>query len=142
MTADTILAMLQCVRDGELRPEEAMERLANLPYEEAGFAKIDHHRRLRTGLPEVIYAGGKTAAQVGEIFFRMAAMGGDVLATRANEAAFAAVKTLVPEAQYYPVAAWSGSGRHRKKNARATARVRSPSCAREPAICRSPRRRP
>jgi NCAIR mutase (PurE)-related protein len=104
MTADTILAMLQCVRDGELRPEEAMERLAKLPYEEAGFAKIDHHRRLRTGLPEVIYAGGKTSAQVGEIFFRMAAVGGDVLATRADEAAFAAVKALVPEAQYHPVA--------------------------------------
>jgi pyridinium-3,5-biscarboxylic acid mononucleotide synthase len=104
MTTETILEMLQRVRDGGLRPEEAMERLANLPYEEAGFAKIDHHRRLRTGLPEVIYAGGKTAAQVGEIFFRMAAMGGDVLATRADEAAFAAVKELVPEAQYYPVA--------------------------------------
>ena len=104
MTGDTILAMLQCVRDGELRPEEAMERLANLPYEEAGFAKIDHHRSLRNGLPEVIYAAGKTAAQVGEIFFRMAAMGGDVLATRADEAAFAAVKALVPEAQYHPVA--------------------------------------
>jgi pyridinium-3,5-biscarboxylic acid mononucleotide synthase len=104
MTGETILAMLQCVRDGELRPEEAMERLAKLPYEEAGFAKIDHHRRLRTGLPEVIYAAGKTAEQVGEIFFRMAAMGGDVLATRADEAAFAAVKALVPEAQYHPVA--------------------------------------
>jgi pyridinium-3,5-biscarboxylic acid mononucleotide synthase len=104
MTGDMILAMLQCVRDGELRPEEAMERLANLPYEEAGFAKIDHHRSLRNGLPEVIYAAGKTAAQVGEIFFRMAAMGGDVLATRADEAAFAAVKALVPEAQYHPVA--------------------------------------
>src|ERR1700743_380736 len=104
VTGDTILAMLQCVRDGELRPEEAMERLANLPYEEAGFAKIDHHRRLRNGLPEIIYAAGKTPAQVGEIFFRMAAMGGDVLATRADEAAYAAVKALVPEAQYHPVA--------------------------------------
>jgi pyridinium-3,5-biscarboxylic acid mononucleotide synthase len=104
MTGETILQMLQRVRDGGLRPEEAMERLANLPYEEAGFAKIDHHRRLRTGLPEVIYAAGKTPAQVGEIFFRMAAMGGDVLATRADEAAYAAVKALVPEAQYRPVA--------------------------------------
>jgi NCAIR mutase (PurE)-related protein len=104
MTGETILAMLQSVRDRELRPEEAMERLAKLPYEEAGFAKIDHHRRLRTGLPEVIYAAGKTATQVGEIFFRMAAMGGDVLATRADEAAFAAVKALVPEAEYHPVA--------------------------------------
>src|SRR5271156_3923871 len=104
MTTETILEMLQRVRDGGLRPEEAMERLANLPYEEAGFAKIDHHRRLRTGLPEVIYAAGKTAEQVAEIFFRMAAMGGDVLATRADEAAFAAVKALVPEAQYHSVA--------------------------------------
>jgi len=104
MTTETILEMLQRVRDGGLRPEEAMERLANLPYEDAGFAKIDHHRRLRTGLPEVIYAAGKTPEQVGEIFFRMAAMGGDVLATRADEAAFAAVKAQVPEAQYYPVA--------------------------------------
>jgi pyridinium-3,5-biscarboxylic acid mononucleotide synthase len=104
MTTETILEMLQRVRDGALRPEEAMDRLANLPYEEAGFAKIDHHRRLRTGLPEVIYAAGKTPEQVGEIFFRMTAMGGDVLATRADDAAFAAVKALVPEAQYYPVA--------------------------------------
>jgi NCAIR mutase (PurE)-related protein len=104
MTEETILEMLQRVRDGGLRPEEAMERLANLPYEDAGFAKIDHHRRLRTGLPEVIYAAGKTPSQVGEIFFRMAAMGGDVLATRADEAAFAAVKALVPEAVYHPVA--------------------------------------
>ena len=104
MTGEHILAMLQSVRDGELRPEEAMERLAKLPYEETGFAKIDHHRSLRIGLPEVIYAAGKTPGQVGEIFFRMAAMGGDVLATRADEAAFAAVKALVPEAQYHAVA--------------------------------------
>ena len=104
MTSETILEMLQRVRDGGLRPEEAMERLANLPYEEAGFAKIDHHRSLRNGLPEVIYSAGKTPAQVGEIFFRMAAMGGDVLATRADEAAYAAVNALVPEAQYHPVA--------------------------------------
>jgi pyridinium-3,5-biscarboxylic acid mononucleotide synthase len=104
MNTETILEMLQRVRDGGLRPEDAMERLANLPYEEAGFAKIDHHRRLRTGLPEVIYSAGKTAEQVGEIFFRMAAMGGDVLATRADEAAFAAVRALVPEAQYHSVA--------------------------------------
>ena len=139
MTGDTILAMLQCVRDGELRPEEAMERLANLPYEEAGFAKIDHHRRLRTGLPEVIYAAGKTPAQVGEIFFRMAAMGGDVLATRADEAAFAAVKALVPEAQYHPWPALSLCGRHRRARAAA---VPWPCCAPEPAIFLWLRKRP
>jgi pyridinium-3,5-biscarboxylic acid mononucleotide synthase len=103
MSADSMLEMLKRVRDGGLRPEEAMERLANLPYEDAGFAKIDHHRPLRLGLPEVIYAAGKTAEQVAEIFFRMAAMGGDVLATRADAAAFAAVHAVVPAAQYHPL---------------------------------------
>lgn len=104
MNGETILDLLQRVREGELRPQEAMERLTNLPYEDAGFAKIDHHRRLRTGLPEVIYAAGKTPAQVGEIFFRMAAAGGDVLATRADEPCYAAVKGLVPEAEYHSTA--------------------------------------
>ena len=104
MTQETILEMLQRVRDGGLRPEQAIERLANLPYEDAGFAKIDHHRTLRNGLPEVIYSAGKTAAQVGEIFFRMVANGGNVLATRADEAAFAAVKALVPQATYHAMA--------------------------------------
>jgi len=104
MTQETILEMLQRVRDGGLRPEQAMERLANLPYEDTGFAKIDHHRQLRNGLPEVIYAAGKTAAQVAEIFYRMAAMGGEVLATRADESAFAAVKAMVPAVEYHPVA--------------------------------------
>jgi NCAIR mutase (PurE)-related protein len=104
MNSETILEVLTRVRDGGLRPEEAMDRLANLPYEEAGFAKIDHHRQLRIGLPEVIYAAGKTAAQVAEIFFRMAAMGGDVMATRADETVFAAVQAVVPEAQHHPMA--------------------------------------
>jgi NCAIR mutase (PurE)-related protein len=139
MTQETILEMLQRVRDGGLRPEEAMERLANLPYEDAGFAKIDHHRRLRTGLPEVIYAGGKTAAQVGEIFFRMAAMGGGVLATRADEAAFAAVKALVPEANYHPLARiielTSPAGRDPE------AGVQSPYSVPVPVTCRLLRRR-
>ena len=104
MNSNDILALLQGVREGELRPEEAMKRLANLPYEDAGFAKIDHHRSLRLGLPEVIYSAGKTSEQVAEIFFRMANMGGDVLATRADAAAFAAVQALVPAAQYHSVA--------------------------------------
>ncbi len=104
MTREAILEMLGRVRSGELHPEEAVGRLANLPYEDTGFAKIDHHRSLRLGLPEVIYATGKTPAQAAEIFFRMAAMGGRVLATRADEAVFAAVKPLVPQAQYHSLA--------------------------------------
>ena len=104
MTQESILAMLRQVSEGGMSPEKAMERLADLPYEDAGFAKIDHHRSLRNGLPEVIYAAGKTPAQVAEIFARMAAKDGQVLATRADAAAFAAVEALVPEAEYFPMA--------------------------------------
>ena len=104
ITRQAILEMLERVRSGDLRPDEAVGSLVNLPYEETGFAKIDHHRSLRIGLPEVIYATGKTPAQAAEIFFRMAAMGGGVLATRADDAVFTAVKAIVPEAQYHSMA--------------------------------------
>src|SRR5580704_11648236 len=101
MTRDAILALLKQVEDGNLRSAEALEKLSHLPFEDAGFAKIDHHRSLRLGLPEVIYAAGKTPAQVAEIFARMAAAGGSVLATRASAEAFAAVAARVPEAVYH-----------------------------------------
>jgi NCAIR mutase (PurE)-related protein len=101
MTRDAILALLKQVESGVLPSTEALERLSNLPFEDAGFAKIDHHRSLRLGLPEVIYAAGKTPEQVAEIFSRMAAAGGNVIATRAGIAAWDAVKQIVPEAEYH-----------------------------------------
>jgi pyridinium-3,5-biscarboxylic acid mononucleotide synthase len=101
MTRDAILALLKQVEDGNLRSADALEKLSNLPFEDAGFAKIDHHRSLRLGLPEVIYAAGKTPEQVAEIFARMAIAGGDVIATRASIAAWDAVKQMVPEAEYH-----------------------------------------
>jgi len=101
LTRETILRLLESVRSGEMTPEGALRDLARLPYEDAGFARIDHHRALRLGLPEVIYAAGKTPAQVAEIFARMAAAGGSVLATRAGPDAYAAVKAQVPLAEYH-----------------------------------------
>ena len=101
MTREMILHLLESVQSGETTPAAALHDLARLPYEDAGFARIDHHRSLRLGLPEVIYAEGKTPAQVAEIFARMAAAGGSVLATRANTEAFASVKARVPEAVYH-----------------------------------------
>jgi len=101
MTRESILELLERVKAGETAPESALHQLSKLPYEDAGFARIDHHRSLRLGLPEVIYAAGKTPAQVAEIFARMAAAGGSVLATRASEAAFEAVNARIPEAVYY-----------------------------------------
>src|SRR5271170_3176450 len=101
MTRDMILALLRQVESGGVSSAEALERLSHLPFEDAGFAKIDHHRSLRLGLPEVIYAAGKTPEQVAEIFARMALVGGDVIATRAGIAAWDAVRQVVPEAEYH-----------------------------------------
>ncbi|QNI30301.1 nickel pincer cofactor biosynthesis protein LarB [Alloacidobacterium dinghuense] len=101
MTRDVILALLQQIERGNVSSAQALERLSRLPFEDAGFAKIDHHRSLRLGLPEVIYAAGKTPEQVAEIFARMAHAGGDVIATRASIAAWDAVKQMVPQAEYH-----------------------------------------
>jgi pyridinium-3,5-biscarboxylic acid mononucleotide synthase len=104
MNKTTLLELLAAVERGDLTPTEASERLANLPFEDLGHSRIDHHRSLRTGLPEVIYAAGKSPAQVTEIFTRMAAAGHDVLATRADEATVKAVLTAVPAAIHHPQA--------------------------------------
>jgi pyridinium-3,5-biscarboxylic acid mononucleotide synthase len=84
--------LLTEVREGRTDIADALERLKDLPFEDIGFAKVDHHRALRTGMPEVIFAAGKTPAQVATIFARMAQAGGNVLATRASAEMFAAVK--------------------------------------------------
>jgi pyridinium-3,5-biscarboxylic acid mononucleotide synthase len=101
MTRDAILALLRQVEAGTVSSAEALDKLSHLPFEDAGFAKIDHHRSLRLGLPEIIYAAGKTPEQVAEIFARMAAAGGDVIATRAGIPAWDAVRQVMPEAEYH-----------------------------------------
>jgi hypothetical protein len=97
-------ALLTAVREGKTDVAEALERLRNLPFEDMGFAKLDHHRALRTGMPEVIFASGKTDAQVAAIFARMANAGGNVLATRASRACFEAVAEAEPRAEYHETA--------------------------------------
>ncbi len=104
MNENALLALLAEVERGTVTPEQASARLATLPFEDIGFAKIDHHRSLRTGLPEVIFAAGKTAAQTAEIFSRMTATGVDVLATRATPEAYEAIRLKVPDAVYHPAA--------------------------------------
>jgi NCAIR mutase (PurE)-related protein len=118
MTRDTILQMLEDVRSGDLSTTDALSQLAKLPYEDTGYAKIDHHRSLRLGLPEVIYAAGKTPQQVAGIFARMAEAGGDVIATRASAEAYAAVQAAEPKAQYHETARVIGL--RQQPNARST----------------------
>ncbi len=84
--------------------EQALERLRALPYEDLGFAKVDHHRALRKGFPEVIFCPGKTAVQIVEIARRLASTGANVLATRAAPEVYKAVRRELPGAEYNAVA--------------------------------------
>ena len=101
MDPAAIEALLNEVRAGRVDVDEAMTKLRDLPFEEMGFAKLDHHRALRTGMPEVIFAAGKTVDQVAAIFAHMAKAGGNVLATRASREAYDAVKAVEPRAVYH-----------------------------------------
>jgi len=101
MDPAAIESLLNEVREGHTGVTEALERLRNLPFEDLGFAKLDHHRALRTGMPEVIFASGKTTAQVTSIFGRMAKAGGNVLATRATREMFEAVLEVEPRAKFH-----------------------------------------
>ena len=94
-------SLLNEVRDGRTPVNDALARLKDLPFEDLGFAKLDHHRALRTGMPEVIFAAGKTAAQVAAIFARMAQAGGNVLATRASDEMWQSVRAVVPNAEHH-----------------------------------------
>jgi NCAIR mutase (PurE)-related protein len=104
LNADSIRKLFEQVREGKLTPDDAVARLRHLPFEDIGFAKVDHHRALRNGMPEVILGEGKTPAQVAGIFTRLARHGGNILATRANEKQFAAVKRKVRTADYRELA--------------------------------------
>lgn len=106
MNADALHKLFTEVRSKKLSPDEAVARLRHLPFEDLGFAKIDHHRALRQGMPEVIFSEGKTPTQVAKIFARLAAHNkdGNVLATRATEEQFQAVAAEVPKVMYHPAA--------------------------------------
>ena len=104
MTPQALLELLTGIQQGTISPNEGVKRLTHMPYEDIDFAKIDHHRPLRTGIPEVIYAAGKTDQQVVEIFDRMAQKGGNVLATRISPTAAEAVCVRIPGAVHHALA--------------------------------------
>ena len=115
MTPDSIRKLFEQVRQGSLTPDDAVARLRHLPFEDLGFAKVDHHRALRTGMPEVIFGEGKTPTGMAKIFARLAQHEGNILATRASEAQFAAVKKKVRKAEYRDLARAIVLQRDRKK---------------------------
>ena len=98
--------MLEQVKNGEISIDEAVEKLRHLPFEDLGFACIDHHRQIRRGFPEVIYCPGKTADQIVKIFSSLAEKGNNVLATRAEPDVFdtLAKTNKFPDARYEKLA--------------------------------------
>jgi len=92
--------LLAEVRGGALSVEDALEKLRGLPFEDLGFARIDHHRELRNGLPEIIFGGGKTPGEVGAIARNVELRSGAGLVTHASLEMFEAVRSGVPSATY------------------------------------------
>jgi hypothetical protein len=101
LTTEEITKLLQQVRRGKLSVEDAVDRLRTLPYEDLGYAKIDHHRSLRQGFPEVVFARGKEPAQVEEIVRRMLRGHHNILVTRGDAALFERLRKLDPGAEFH-----------------------------------------
>lgn len=100
MEIEKLRALLEEVKGGEIAVDDALQSLRTLPFEDLGFSKIDHHRQLRTGFPEVIFCQGKTVEHVKQISERILAAGHPLLATRATPDMYEAVKTIQPAARY------------------------------------------
>ena len=92
------------MRSGGVTPDAALEQIKTLPFEDLGFAKVDHHRAVRAGAPEVIFGPGKQPEHFAGIFSRLAARGNNVLATRVNMEQIAATRALFPDVEHNSLA--------------------------------------
>lgn len=95
--------MLEQVKAGQLDIAEAEEKLKDLPYEDLGYAKLDHHRKLRSGFGETIFCQGKLDPYLKEIFLKFYERDGEVLGTRASKEQYELIRSLVPAAVYDPI---------------------------------------
>jgi len=115
MNINKLRSLLEQVKNGDTDIEDALEKLRDLPYEDLGFAKIDHHRCLRNGYPEVIFCQGKTKEQVRIIMEKLVHHNSTVLATRAGKEVYEEVLKGVPEAKYHETARIIEYCRHKQK---------------------------
>lgn len=104
MDGNHLRYLLEQVADGSLDLDAAMQRLRRLPFDDLGYAKIDNHRCMRQGVPEVIFCQGKTLPQIQGIVRRMADNHSNVLASRAEPAVYEAIKEVVPNSVYHDMA--------------------------------------
>jgi NCAIR mutase (PurE)-related protein len=103
MDRDHLRRLFEEVRAGAVEIDAAMERVRHLPFEDLGFAKVDHHRAIRHGMPEVILAKGKTPEQVAAIALKLSGNAPNVLITRADEACARAVAAQCAGTEYHPL---------------------------------------
>ncbi len=101
MNPVTLKKLLQELHDQKLTPKEAFQKLKTLPYENLDFARIDHHRSIRSGMPEVIYCEGKTSKQLSTIIKKIYQAGNDILATRLNQEIYNSIKNNIPKKALY-----------------------------------------
>lgn len=101
MDRSRLIELLSRVQNGSLNVEQALDALKTLPFEDLGFARVDHHRALRKGFPEVILGQGKTARQISEIAQRMLAHGQHVLITRLEDSKAQEIRATLPALRYY-----------------------------------------
>src|SRR3984885_3040643 len=123
MDQDHLRTLLEQVRTGAVEVEAAMERLKHLPFEDLGFAKVDHHRALRHGLPEVIFGLGKTADHVVAIAGKLLDHDGNVLITRTTPAMAERVLYDLPGGEYFPMSGAIRFWRHKNVTGKGTIAV-------------------
>ena len=104
MNSGQLLDFLEKIRQGEMTPRQGVERLQHIPYENLGFARVDHHRTLRHGFPEVIFGLGKTPKQVAAIAKSLLTQKGNVLATRCGRECYEQVRRVCKKARYHELA--------------------------------------
>lgn len=104
MQEKNLRELLTQVQEGNISIDEAVKELKDLPFKDLGFAKVDFHRELRQSHPEVVFCQGKTPEQIREIVKVLAEKSNNILATRADEVAYQAVKEILPTAQYHKLA--------------------------------------
>ena len=118
MNLQQLETLLEQVRDGATPVDSALEKLRQLPFEDLGFAKVDHHRAIRHGMPEVIFGQGKHPDQVAGIAAALLARSDNLLLTRATEAMADKVRALAQETEYFPasgvVRVWRDKTMHGK----------------------------
>ncbi len=115
MKTDLIRRLLEKVKSGEMKVEEALEKLKIFPYQDLGFAKIDTHRELRRNYPEVIFCPGKTSEQIVHIAKQMRENKSTVMAARASKEVYQAIKNALPEVIYFEKAKIAVLGERKEK---------------------------